>query len=58
MNTFKLIWRSFIQLIKQVCRMPKVFTDIVAQRRQQAVRNELETERLDRIRNPSKYLGK
>jgi hypothetical protein len=58
MNTLKLIWRSFIQLIKQACRMPKSITDIFAQRQQQAVRNELEVERLDRIRNPSKYRGK
>lgn len=28
------------------------------QRRQQAVLNELEIERLDRIRHPEKYLGK
>jgi hypothetical protein len=27
-------------------------------RRRQTLRNELEAERLDRIRNPSKYLGK
>jgi hypothetical protein len=30
----------------------------VTQRRRQAVLDELEAERLDRIRNPSKYLGK
>jgi hypothetical protein len=30
----------------------------VTQRRRQTVLDELEAERLDRIRNPSKYLGK
>jgi len=30
----------------------------VKQRRQKMVRSGLEAERLDRIRNPSKYLGK
>jgi hypothetical protein len=30
----------------------------VRQSRRQDVRGELEVERLDRIRNPSKYLGK
>jgi hypothetical protein len=49
---------TIIQLIKQVWLLPQTVANAVKQRRQQAVQNELEAERLDRIRNPSKYLGK
>ena len=58
MYILKLIGMTIIQMIKQVWLLPQSITDAVKQRRQQAVRNELEAERLDRIRNPSKYLGK
>ena len=46
------------QLFRQVCRLPKIIAGVFRDRRQQAVRNELEAERLDRIRNPEKYRGK
>ena len=58
MNTLKLIWLTSIQLIKQTCLIPRSIAEALEQRRQQAVSNELEAERLDRIRNPSKYRGK
>jgi len=58
MYVLKLICMTIIQLIRQVWLLPQTVTNAVKQRRQQAVRNELEAERLDRIRNPSKYLGK
>jgi hypothetical protein len=58
MYILKLIGMTIIQMIRQVWLLPQSITDAVKQRRQQAVRNELEAERLDRIRNPSKYLGK
>ena len=58
MNILKLICLTIIQLIRQVWLLPLTVTNAVKQRRQQVVRNELEAERLDRIRNPSKYLGK
>ena len=38
--------------------LPQSFASAVKQRRRQVAWNEQETERLDRIRNPSKYLGK
>jgi hypothetical protein len=57
-NTLKLIYQAFSQLVKQVCSLPKTIANAVKQRQQQVVRNELEAERLDRIRNPSKYRGK
>jgi hypothetical protein len=38
--------------------LPQSIAIAVKQRRQQTMLNALEAERLDRIRNPSKYLGK
>jgi hypothetical protein len=58
MNILKHICLTLLQLAKQVCEVPQTIAHAVKQRRQQAVLNELEAERLDRIRNPSKYLGK
>ena len=58
MNILKLICMTIFQLIKQVWLLPQTIVNAVKQKRRQMVRNELEAERLDRIRNPSKYLGK
>ena len=58
MHTLKLICLNFLQLVKQVWCLPQSVANAVKQRRRQVVLNELEAERLDRIRNPSKYLGK
>ena len=58
MNQLKLICLTVAQLVKQAWLLPQTVTNAVKQRRLLAVRNELEAERLDRIRNPSKYLGK
>ena len=58
MKPLKLIYLTFIQLIKQAYALPQTVAQAVRQRRQQAARNEREAERLDRIHNPSKYLGK
>ena len=58
MNTLKLIYLTISQLIKQAWLLPQSVANAVKQRREQVVLNGLEAERLDRIRNPSKYLGK
>jgi hypothetical protein len=58
MHTLKLICLTFLQLVKQVWLLPQSVANAVKQRRRQIVLNEHEAERLDRIRNPSKYLGK
>ena len=58
MHTLKLICLTFLQLVKQVWFLPQSVAQAVKQRRLRVARNELEAERLDRIRNPSKYLGK
>ena len=58
MNTLKIICMTIVQLVKQVWFLPQSIANAFQQRRRQAAWNELEAERLDRIRNPSKYLGK
>src|ERR1700694_314558 len=58
MHILKLICRTIIRLVKQAWILPQTVALAVRQRRQQVVLNELEAERLDRICNPSKYLGK
>jgi hypothetical protein len=58
MQPLKFIYLSIIQLVKQAGSLPRTIANAGKQRRRQAVLNGLEAERLDRIRNPSKYLGK
>ena len=58
MNMLKLICMTIFQLIKQVWLLPQTIVNAIKQKRREMVRNGLEAERLDRIRNPSKYLGK
>ena len=58
MQTLKLICLTLFQLVKQIWLLPQTIANAVRQRKRQVVLNELEAERLDRIRNPSKYLGK
>ena len=58
MHTLKLMRRAIIHLIKRAWLLPQSVAIAVKQRRRRTVLNELEAERLDRIRNPWKYLGK
>ena len=58
MHTLKLICLTIIHLVKQAWLLPQSVAMAVKQRRRQLVLNGVEAERLDRIRNPSKYLGK
>ncbi len=58
MYILKIICLTIIQLVKQIWFLPRSVANAAQQRRQLAVRNELEAERLDRIRNPLKYIGK
>lgn len=57
MQTLLLIWRIIINLAKQVWLLPKTISLGLQQRRRQIARQQFEIERLDRIRNPSKYAG-
>jgi len=58
MNILKLIGLTLLELGKQICLLPRAIVNGLKQRQEQVELNERETERLDRIRNPSKYLGK
>ena len=58
MNTLKLFCMTFVKWVRQVWFFPRSVANALEQRRQQVVRNDLEAERLDRIRHPDKYLGK
>ncbi|HZL43999.1 MAG TPA: hypothetical protein VFD66_12060 [Verrucomicrobiae bacterium] len=58
MYLLKLVWLSIVQLIKQAWLFPQSIATTLRLRRRQVALNALEVERLDRIRHPSKYLGK
>lgn len=58
MNALKHFYLTVFQLVRQVWFFPRSVANVLEQRRQQVVRNDLEAERLDRIRHPDKYLGK
>jgi hypothetical protein len=49
---------TFKQLVQKICRLPQIIANALEERQRQTVLNQLEVERLDRIRNPSKYRGK
>ena len=58
MHILKLICQTTVGLFKQAWLFPHSVAAALKQRRRQFALNVLEAERLDRIRNPSKYLGK
>jgi len=58
MQILLLIWRIIVNLAKQAWLLPKTIALALEQRRRQITRHQFETERLDRIRNPSKYAGR
>jgi hypothetical protein len=58
MNHLKFICLAVVQFAKQVWLLPQSIANAVKQKRQWMARDKLEAERLDRIRNPEKYLGK
>ncbi len=58
MKIFQIICLTVFQLFKQAWLLPQTIVDAVRQRRRQVILDGNEVERLDRIRNPSKYLGK
>jgi len=58
MNHLKQFFLELVEQIKAVVRLPWMLLDFFQGRKQQAEADAQERERLDRIRNPSKYLGK
>jgi len=58
MHLFKVICLTIFELAKQVWGFPATVTANLRKRRRLATVNEVEAERLDRLRHPSKYVGK
>jgi hypothetical protein len=58
LRPLKLIYVATVRLVKSALTLPDLIANGAKQRQQRAARHAAETERLDRIRNPSKYLGK
>jgi len=58
MYMFELIGLTILNLVKQALALPQNVMIALQQRREQTLRDHDDTERLDRIRNPSKYLGR
>ena len=58
MDTLKQICLTFYQLLKQIGRLPETIAAALKARQRQAAQQAFEADRLDRIRNPSKYRGK
>ena len=58
MRILKLICLTIVELVKQALAFPATVAANLRKRRRVAEVNGTEAERLDRIRNPSKYLGK
>jgi len=50
--------RRILRLLKSILLLPRFVVLAIKQRRRQNLLNGREAERLDRIRNPSKYVGK
>ena len=57
MYLLEFIGRAIAKLVRQVWLLPQMVALGLRQRRGRLVPHDPETERLDRIRNPSKYLG-
>ena len=57
MYILELIGRTILILLKEVWLLPKTVPIALQQRRRKLAQQQFEAERLDRIRNPSKYLG-
>jgi hypothetical protein len=58
MYLLKLIFLTIIQLAKQAWLFPRTAVAAFRRKRRQSEQSAFEIERLDRLRNPSKYLGK
>ena len=58
MNALRHIRLAIVQVTRRVRLLPQSVANAFLYWRRQAAWNEREAERLDRIRNPSKYRGK
>jgi hypothetical protein len=57
-KTVRIIRRRITGIVTQIRLIPHAIVSAVRQSKEDSVRAEVEAERLDRIRNPLKYLGK
>ena len=58
MHVLKHICQATVSLVKQARLLPQFAALAINQKRRRLTLDALEAERLDRIRNPSKYLGR
>lgn len=58
MDILKHIWATLREMGRQLWHLPRYVATISERKREQAVMDDREAERLDRLRNPSKYRGK
>jgi hypothetical protein len=58
MKTLKMMGRTVIQMAKRVWSLPQALAHALKFGPRPIVLDEDEIDRLDRLRNPSKYLGK
>ncbi len=58
MHILELIYRTIANLAKQAWHLPQTVAVALQQKRRLLAQEQCETERLDRIRNPSKYRGR
>jgi hypothetical protein len=58
MYILKLICLTIVNMVKQAWLLPQTVALALQQRRRKLARQQFETERLDRIRNPAKYAGR
>ena len=58
MYILKLICLTIVNLVKQAWLLPRTIALALEQRQRELTRHQFETERLDRLRNPSKYAGR
>ena len=58
MYTLELICLTIVNLVKQAWLLPQTVPIAMQQRRRKLARQQFESERLDRIRNPAKYAGR
>jgi len=58
MKSLRLVGHTLFDLVKQVCQLPETIANFIKARQQRKIANEMEAERLDRIRKPEKYRGK
>ncbi len=58
MKFLQFIWLMLVQLVQQILSLPKLLVQSGDDRKKRLAKNVNEAERLDRLRNPSKYRGK